>query len=283
MTVKITTLVENTSGVPHIHGEWGQSLFIETEENTILFDTGASDLIIENAARLGVDLSKIDKIVISHGHYDHTGGLQAVLINLLESGAKPNGIEIVAHPDIFQPKFVHIKDVVTTDIGIPFAREELEALGARFNLSWDPVQLNSFTTTTGEVAISVDYEKIDAILHIKDGNKHVPDPLADDLSIIINTDKGLIVLLGCAHRGIINTLNHAIQQTGISTIYAVIGGTHLVNADKRQLDATVAALKELKIEKLGCSHCTGLMPAVRLAREFEGSFFFNNAGTVTVL
>lgn len=283
MTVKITTLVENTSGAPFIRGEWGQSLLVETDENTLLFDTGASDLIIENSARLGVDLGKIDKIVLSHGHYDHTGGLQAILINLLESGARPEGIEVVAHPDIFQPKFSRIKDNTPTDIGIPFAHEELEALGARFNLSREPVELNAFTMTTGEVSLSVGFEKIDPALYTRENNEFVPDPLSDDLGIIIKTERGLIVLLGCAHRGIVNTLYHARRQTGMDKIYAVIGGTHLAYAGKRQLDATIAALRAMNIEKLGASHCTGMMPAARLAGEFPDSFFFNNAGTKTML
>ena len=283
MTVKITTLIENTSGAPFICGEWGLSMLVETDENTFLFDTGPSERIIENAQRLGVDLSKIDKIALSHGHYDHTGGLQAVLINLLESGAKPDGIEIIAHPDIFQPKFVYIKDAVTRDIGIPFAREELEALGARFNLSPDPVQINSFTATTGEIATTTEYEQIEATLHTKKGDQYMSDELADDLSVIIKTEKGLIVLLGCAHRGIINTLNHARQQTGIEKIYAVIGGTHLIGASRQRIDATIAALKEMKIEKIGASHCTGLAAAALLADAFKDAFFFNNAGTMTVL
>jgi 7,8-dihydropterin-6-yl-methyl-4-(beta-D-ribofuranosyl)aminobenzene 5'-phosphate synthase len=282
MTVTVTTLVENTSGAPFIHGEWGQSLLIETDENTILFDTGPGDLIMENATRLGVDLRKIDKIVLSHGHYDHTGGLQAVLVNLLESGARPDGIEVVAHPHVFQDKFIYIKDMASHPIGIPFAREDLEGLGARFNLSTKPVQLNSFTTTTGEVEVSTDHEKIDAMLHIKADDSYLPDKLADDLGIIIKTEKGLILLLGCAHRGIINTINHARKITGIDKVYAVIGGTHLIHASDEQLDATVAALKEMKIEKLGTSHCTGLRSAAVLASEFKDIFFFNNAGTKTV-
>lgn len=283
MTVTITTLIENTSGRPLLHGEWGQSLLVETDENIILFDTGPGDMILENAVRLGVDLSKIDKIVLSHGHYDHTGGLQAVLLNLLESGAKPEGIEIVAHPDIFQPKFSHVKDSFTTDIGIPFAREELESLGARFNLSWDPVQLNSFSMTTGEVSLSVEHEKIDAILHTKNGDKLVPDALADDLAIVIKAEKGLIILLGCAHRGMINTINHARSITGVDNIYAIIGGTHLVGAGQAQISATIATLKDMRFEKLGVSHCTGLQPACLLANEFKDKFFFNSAGTRTVL
>lgn len=283
MAVTITTLMENTSGAPFICGEWGQSMLVETEENTFLFDTGPSERIISNAEILGIDLSKIDKIVLSHGHYDHTGGLQAVLLNLLESGAKPDGIEIIAHPDIFQPKFVHIKDIATRDIGIPFAREELEALGARFNLSPDPVKINSFTSTTGEVVTTTQYEQIEASLHTKDGDMLVPDALADDLSVIIETQRGLIVLLGCAHRGMINTLNHARQQTGIDKIYAVIGGTHLINASRQQIETTIAFLKEMKIEKIGTSHCTGLATGALLASEFKDAFFFNSAGTRTVL
>ena len=283
MPVKITTLIENTSGAPFIRGEWGQSLLVETDEDTILFDTGASDMIIENAARMKIDLSKIDKIVLSHGHYDHTGGLQAVLLNLLESGAKPEGIEIIAHPDIFQPKFSRLKNGPPTDISIPFGREELEALGARFHLSREPVKLNSFSMTTGEISMHVDFEKIDPALYTKEANEYVPDPLADDLGITIKTDRGLIVLLGCAHRGVINTLHHVRRQTGIDKFYAVIGGTHLSHADRKQLNATIAALREMKIEKLGVSHCTGMMSAVSLASEFPDSFFFNTAGTRTEL
>jgi len=283
MTVTVTTLVENTSGAPFIHGEWGQSMLVETDENTILFDTGPGDLIIENASRLGVDLSQIDKIVLSHGHYDHTGGMQAVLSALLESGAKPDGIEIVAHPHVFQDKFIYVKGLVTHSCGMPFSREDLEGLGARFTLSDKPVQLNSFTLTTGEVQASTGHEKIDPALHIKNGEDYVPDELADDLGIIIKTEKGLVLLLGCAHRGIINTINHARKITGVEKIYAVIGGTHLISAGLGQLEATVAALKEMKIEKLGTSHCTGLIPASILAHEFKGAFFFNSAGTKTVM
>jgi 7,8-dihydropterin-6-yl-methyl-4-(beta-D-ribofuranosyl)aminobenzene 5'-phosphate synthase len=283
MTVTITTLVENTSGAPYIHGEWGQSLLVETSENTILFDTGPGDLITANAERLGVDLGKVDKIVLSHGHYDHTGGLQAVLLAILESGAKPDGIEIVAHPHVFQDKFIYIKDLVAHPIGMPFSRDDLEGLGARFNLSAKPVQLNSFSMTTGKVQISVDHEKIDATLHVQKGEAYIPDELADDLGIIIKTEKGLVLLLGCAHRGLINTITHARKLTGIDKVYAVIGGTHLISAGPEQLTTTVAALKEMKIEKLGTSHCTGLVPASILAHEFKGSFFFNSAGTKTIL
>ncbi len=283
MPITVTTLVENTAGVPSLYGEWGQSLLVEADGLRILFDTGPSRHILDNAEKLGIDLSTIDKIVISHGHYDHTGGLESVLVLIKGSGNRPEGIEVIAHPDIFQEKYFHLKGLVTRDIGMPCARAELEALGARFNLSRDPVRLSENIMTTGEVQISVDYEQIDANLHVKDAEDYIPDLLADDLSMVIKTEKGLIILLGCGHRGLINTILHAQKITGVNQIYAVIGGTHLVSASKIQMDETIKALKNFKISKLGVSHCTGLKPGAILANEFSESFFFNSAGTKTEL
>jgi len=283
MPITITTLVENTSGAPFLYGEWGQSLFVEAEGMRILFDTGPSRLILENAEKLGVDLSTTDKIVISHGHYDHTGGLKAVLAVIKGSGNRPEGIEVIAHPDIFQEKHFYLKGLPAKEIGMPDTRAELEALGARFNLSWDPFRLSDNIMTTGEVQVSVNYEQIDSTLHIKDAENYVPDRLADDLALIIKTEKGLIILLGCAHRGLINTILHAQKIAGVDQIYAVIGGTHLISANKTQLDETVKALRNFNISRLGVSHCTGLKSGAVLAKEFGEAFFFNSAGTKTVL
>lgn len=283
MTVTITTLVENTAGAPFIVGEWGQSLLVETDGQKILFDTGPSSLISKNAAIMGVDIGAVDGIVLSHGHYDHTGGLQEVLTRIRESGRHPDGVNIIAHPDIFTPKYFYIKDFVERYVGIPFAREELEALGGRFNLTDEPVRLSENMLTTGEVELSMDFEKIDRDLHVKEGEAQVRDKLEDDMGIIIKTGQGLVLLLGCAHKGIVNTVLHAQKVTGIKEIYAVIGGTHLISADKEQMQSTIQSLKGFDIKKLGASHCTGLKAAAVLAREFEGAFFFNSAGTKTVL
>ncbi|MBN1690246.1 MAG: MBL fold metallo-hydrolase [Dehalococcoidia bacterium] len=283
MSVTITTLVENTAGVPNVIGEWGQSLLIEADGKKVLFDTGPSGAILDNARNLNVDLTNIDVIVISHGHYDHTGGLKAVLALIQKAGTRPDGIEIIGHHDIFQHKSVYIKGMEPRYIGSPFSRSELEALGARFNLSDKPVKISENILTTGEVEVTNDFEKIDAILHVLEGDQHVPDPVSDDLSIIIKTEKGLIVLLGCAHRGIINNVRHAQKITGIDRVYAVIGGTHLFSAGPEQMAETIKALRQMNIQKLGASHCTGMKSAATLAREFENTFFFNNAGVRTTL
>ncbi len=283
MAVTIITLVENTAGIPNVIGEWGQSLLIEADGKRILFDTGPSGTIIENAKRLNVDLSNIDAIVLSHGHYDHTGGLKDVLTLVQKAGTRPNGVEIIAHPDIFQQKCFYVKGMQPARIGIPFSRAELEALGARFNLTGKPVKISENIMTTGEVEVSNTYEKIDAILHVQEGDNYISDCVADDLSVIIRTDKGLIVLLGCAHRGIVNNIKHAQKLTGENRIYAVIGGTHLVSAGPEQMSETVKALKGFNMQKLGASHCTGPKSAAVLARELGDTFFFNNTGTRTIL
>jgi 7,8-dihydropterin-6-yl-methyl-4-(beta-D-ribofuranosyl)aminobenzene 5'-phosphate synthase len=283
MPVTITTLVENTSGVPTLYGEWGQSLLVEADGLKILFDTGPSWHVIDNAKILGIDLSTIDRIVLSHGHYDHTGGLRDVLALIRGSGNLRNGIDVIAHPDIFGEKYFYLKGLPSKGIGVPGTRAELESLGAHFKLSREPVRLADNIMTTGEVAVSVDFEQIDSTLHVKEAEDYLPDQLADDLSLIIKTEKGLIILLGCGHRGLINTILHAQKITGIKEIYAVIGGTHLISANKTQLDETVKALRNFNISRLGVSHCTGLKSGAILANEFSEAFFFNSAGTKTIL
>lgn len=271
MAVRITTLSENTAG-PGMLAEWGLSVLVETDEQKVLLDTCASISVPRNAPILGVDLSKIDRIVLSHGHYDHTGGLRDVL------GAMGKKVEIIAHPDMWAAKQLRIGEQYIY-IGIPFPREELEGLGASFTLSREPVWISDDIVTTGEIPMVTEYEEIDPVLYVKQNDEFVPDPLLDDRALIIKTDEGLVVVLGCAHRGVINTLYHAQQVTGVDLIHTVIGGTHLVRATEERVLLTVAALQELGVQRVGVSHCTGLPAAMILARELGEIFFFNNAGT----
>ena len=125
-----------------------------------------------------------------------------------------------------------------------------------------------------------DFEPIDAALFVKGEHGWEPDGLADDQALILKTENGLVVILGCAHRGIINTLHHAQQLTGISEIHTVIGGSHLVVASEERLWLTIAALRELDVQKLGLCHCTDLPAISVLAQEFGDRFIFNKAGTV---
>lgn len=272
MRLRVTTLSENTAGMGNFLAEWGLSMLVETDEMNILLDTGQSISTVYNAAALGIDLSRIDKIVLSHGHFDHTGGLRQVL-------RKANKrIEIIAHPDIWSVKYSR-RDGKDRYIGIPFLPQELEGLGAIFNLTAKPTRITDRIMTTGEIPMVTDFEEIDPDLVIKEDSDWQPDKLLDDQALIINTESGLIVILGCAHRGIINTIYHARQLTGVKRVHAVLGGCHLFGASQERVRSTIAALKELNVQKIGVSHCTGLPAAVMMAQEFGDKFFFNNTGT----
>lgn len=275
MQCRITTLAENTSGKPHIIGEWGFCALVETNEVSVLLDSGAGHGVIHNAEHLGVDLSKIDKIVLSHAHFDHTAGIEMVLKKIGKN------IEVIAPLDLWAAKYSVRGGTKERYIGIPFTQVALESLGAQFTMTPDPVHISDNVLTTGEVAIVTDFEQVgEDYLKVKVGDTYEKDSCIDDRAMIVKTGRGLVVVLGCAHRCLINTLHHARKVSGEDRIHMVIGGCHLIDASKELIDRTIEALKEFDIEKIGVSHCTGLNAGAMMASEFGERFFFNTAGTI---
>jgi 7,8-dihydropterin-6-yl-methyl-4-(beta-D-ribofuranosyl)aminobenzene 5'-phosphate synthase len=272
VNIKITTLSENTANYGMI-AEWGLSILVEVDGMKILMDTGLSFSAVHNAHLMGVDLNTIDHIVLSHGHADHTGGLREVL-------SIKKGVEIIAHPDIWASKYTR-RDLRAKEqyIGIPYVREELENRGARFNLTKEPLYISEHVLTTGEIPMLSGYEELENNFFVKEDGIFHKDLLADDLGLIIDTEFGLVVILGCAHRGIVNTLRHAQKLTSKELVYAAIGGTHLIQASEERIKHTIADLKNMGIQRLGVSHCTGFRASAILSQAFEGIFFLNNAGT----
>ncbi len=272
MKLKITTLDENTASYGYL-AEWGLSFFIELDGIRVLFDAGMSSITIENARQAKIDLSSIDYMVLSHGHSDHTGGLQNLLIYNRE-------VSIIAHPDIWTHKYVLENDGKYVFCGIPFRPEELESRGARFHLSREPYKLTDNTYTTGEVAITNNYEQVESDLFVKVGENYQPDPMNDDQSLVICTDQGLVIITGCAHRGIVNTIHHAQEMTGEEHIHAVIGGFHLYQASEDRIDETMHDLDQLNIQKIAPCHCTGFHAIARIANAMPGKFLSLQSGTV---
>jgi 7,8-dihydropterin-6-yl-methyl-4-(beta-D-ribofuranosyl)aminobenzene 5'-phosphate synthase len=275
MGIRITILCDNLVGHLVGSGEHGFSAFIETDRGTYLFDTGGSYSTVENSFALGKDLRTVRKIFLSHGHYDHTGGLPQVL--------KIKGkVDVHAHPHVFSDKIKVVKEndrETKAFIGIPYKKSYLESLGANFIFNNDFVEVEKGIFLTGEVPRKTPFEKTDPRLFIEIDGNPMPDILPDDQSLIIESEKGLILILGCAHSGMINIINHVIHKTGKEKFYGVMGGTHLDFLTPEQLEASIQALNELDIEKIGVSHCTGMRAAFRLNLEFGDRFFYGCVGS----
>jgi len=189
-------------------------------------------------------------------------------------------VEVIAHPEVWAAKYARRGQDTRRYIGIPFQRQELESLGARFQLTPKPTRITDNIMTTGEVPLLADFEQIEpGRFFTREGASWQADELRDDQALIIKTELGLVVLLGCGHHGIINTLHHAQELTGVKRIHTVVGGCHLIGAPQERVLATIAALKELDVSRIGVSHCTGMPAAALMAQELGERFFFNNAGT----
>ena len=166
-----------------------------------------------------------------------------------------------------------------TEGGLIVAGEDVTTLGRKQGADFRGSTLGFIFQSFNLLPVLTAYENIEKNFFVKDGGILQRDMLADDLALIIDTDFGLVVILGCAHRGIINTLHHAQNLTGKEYVYAAIGGTHLFQAGEEQIEQTIAELKTMGIQRLGVSHCTGFQASARLSQEFRDVFFLNNAGT----
>lgn len=267
--VKVTILCDNIVYKSNLLAEHGLSFLIETGKNNILFDTGQGLSIKQNIRTLNINLKLVDKVVLSHGHYDHTGGLEKVLND------NPS-INIYAHPDIFQPKYKKLITGKMEYIGIPLS---LLKDKSRFKLNRQPFQLTDHILLTGEIPRETSFEKIDEDFYVKTkDNRWVKDNLLDDQALVITTQSGLILILGCTHSGLINTLNYVIKITGQEEFKFILGGTHLKGATEEKIQKTITALGNFNIKKIVLSHCTGIPAFNKLQKSLGNKVSIGKVG-----
>jgi 7,8-dihydropterin-6-yl-methyl-4-(beta-D-ribofuranosyl)aminobenzene 5'-phosphate synthase len=245
----ITMLVDNQAG-DGLASEHGLSLLIEADDRRILLDTGQGGALESNVPALGVDLSRVDVLVLSHGHFDHTGGVPQVL-------REAPDIEVYCHPGVLQTRY-SIRDGQAKPIGIP--RPSLEALerlpAERLHPVRGSLMLSPKIWVTAPIPRATAYEDTGGPFFL-DPHGEQPDTIEDDLALWIETGQGLVVCLGCAHAGVVNTLDHIRAVTKGARVRALVGGFHLGSADRERMDETVSALRDLGPDLVVPCHCTG--------------------------
>lgn len=272
MKLRITTLVEDTAGGRGLLAEHGLCFWIELGERKIIFDTGQGLVLTGNARKLGVPLEQAEAVIISHGHYDHTGGLSEIL-------RLAGNRRVYAHPDALAPKYARRPDGTISEIGLPMLNENKIRGQAGLILTEKPVEIGEGLFLTGPVPRRTDFEDVGGH-YFTDAACSQPDALTDDQSAFIETPEGTVVILGCAHAGVINTLDYIRALTGNRRIHTLLGGMHLLAAGARRMSKTLTEFRCLDLKRLIPCHCTGIVATARMWHEYANKCALCSVGSV---
>jgi len=254
-------------------GEHGLAMWVEIGAHRVLFDTGQGLVPLHNAKQLGIRLEKAEAVVLSHGHYDHTGGLSVAL-------DRARNAKVYAHPEVFRPRFVRDSDGTTRKVGMREAdRDAAQKRAPDIIETTRPTEVLEGLCVTGLIPRTTEYERTSGPFFLDNACRE-PDALNDDQALFFESEKGTVVLLGCAHAGVVNTLEYVRRLTNGNPIHAVIGGMHLASASEDRVRQTCVALRELGVRRVGPCHCTGLAATATLWQDFREGLINAYVGTI---
>jgi len=261
--LELSVLVDNNTIIDqYFKGEPGLSYYIKEEDTHILFDLGYSNIFIDNANQMGLDLNDVDYLVFSHGHIDHTGGLDPLIKHYFETKKETDKgyPEIIAHPDCFRDKYYGNN----TSIGVNVTKQVINQL-FKVTESKKPIWITEKLVYLGEIERTNDFEAKKSIGYQDKIAKGYEDYIMDDTALAYLSEDGVVIITGCSHAGICNIVEKAKKVTGIDNVVDIIGGFHLMEPGQKQLIKTKEYIKKLRLEQLHACHCTDLNSKVHLA------------------
>ncbi|OGI19399.1 MAG: MBL fold metallo-hydrolase [Candidatus Melainabacteria bacterium RIFOXYA2_FULL_32_9] len=263
--MKLTVLVDNNTSTGKCYfGEPGLSFYIEIDNKKILFDTGYSDIFIQNAFKMNINLRNLDYLVFSHGHYDHTWGL-VPLIRLYKEAIKENIPNkkplVVTHPFTFLSKSRNEMG----EIGSLISEEKLSR-NFELKLSKKPLWITEKLVYLGEIPRNNNFENQASVGQVYLNENWIDDYIIEDSALVYKSKQGLVIVTGCSHSGICNIVEYAKQVCEDERIFDIIGGLHLVNPSDEQLSKTVEYIKALNLHQLHACHCTDLHSKIALSQ-----------------
>ncbi|MDD3437306.1 MAG: MBL fold metallo-hydrolase [Candidatus Gastranaerophilales bacterium] len=266
--MKLTVLTDDNIGKSRrLLAEHGLCFYIEDEAKKILFDTGYSDVFIKNAVSLGINLLDLDYIVLSHGHYDHTWGLNHYLefyISAFDQKQKVKKPTIITHPDTFLEKY----EEGLGEIGCILTEEKLKKV---FNVitTDEAYSLTENLTFLGEIPRFNDFEAKEPVEKVLRNGKYENDYVIEDSVLVYKSDKGLSIITGCSHSGICNIVEYSQKLFKTTKMENIIGGLHLIDTPKEKMNKIIEYLKKQDIKELYPCHCTDFSAKIELTRKLN--------------
>lgn len=266
--MEIITLVENYATKEGLKGEHGLSFFIKKDNCKILFDTGQTGILIDNAKKLGVNLEKVEYVILSHGHYDHTGGLESFL--KINKKAK-----IILHQKSMEKRYSNSTGKIR-EIGFRL-NKKIEQYENEFIFITEDYEINENIKIMANISKTTDFEMNEKKLFVKKNDKYVEDEFIDEINLVITEKNKNNIITGCSHRGIINIIK-TIQKRNEKEINLIIGGFHLKGKSEERIKKTIKELKKINFKRIETNHCTGLDGYMELKKEFGDKVNYNYLG-----